>query len=322
MQEDSPIRVYFLGSGGEGVPVLQRLLDDPAIQVAGIGTQPDRPAGRNRRPRPTPVAQFAETCGRSVEKPASVNSPDFLERLRRLDLHILVVVSFGQILKPPLLALPRRRCLNVHLSLLPRHRGAAPVAAAILAGDAEAGVSFMQMDEGLDTGPVYRRIPIPLSGRETTPELSQRLASLAAEHIAQVLTDIVRNGLAPVPQNEAEATYARKIRKQDARIRWQRPAIEIERAVRAYLPWPRAWFQIQQGRRIRRIQVTAAQVVHESFQQPPGCRIPDSENQSLTIACGAGALRILRLIPEGKSEMEAREFLRGARDFQILADND
>ncbi len=308
----APIRVYFLGSGQIAVPSLQELAVQEDIELVGIGTQPDRPAGRKRHLTPTPVGLWATAHGWEVDKPASVNSPDFLQRLNHAMVDVVVVIAFGQLLKAEILTLPAFGCLNAHASLLPRHRGASPIAAAILAGDEASGISFMRMDKGLDTGPVYCRVATPLGPAETTESLEDRLGQLAAASIAGVIREVCRKGMQPVPQAEEGATYAGKLRKRDGQIDWTEPAEVIGRKVRAFTPWPRASFQVPSGRGPKRIQLIEAQVcdLPEAFDGTPG-QVVQADKRGFVVACGSEALRIEQLIPEGKAQMSFEAFLRG-----------
>lgn len=288
-------------------------MDASAIELVGVGTQPDRPAARRRRLRPTPIAEFAAEQGLSVDKPESVNRPEFIEHLRRLDPELVVVLSFGQILKQPLLELSPFGCLNVHFSLLPRHRGASPMAAAILAGDAETGISFMRMDRGLDTGPVYRRISVSLDGRETTADLEERLRQLAAEHVYDCVWSVCREGLRPKPQPLEGSTYAPRICKQNAAVDWALPSEQIDRIVRAYYPWPKAYFFVDVKGVRRRLQLTRAEstTLSRSGQDPLPGQVVEAGREAWTVACGRGALRLLEVVPEGRRPMAAPAYLRG-----------
>ena len=306
-----PIRVYFLGSGEIGLPVLEVRASDPGICLTGIGSQPDRPSGRRRKLRPTPVSAWAAKRGVAADKPASVNREAFLERLREQTPDLVVVVSFGQILKAGLLDLPPHGCLNVHASLLPRHRGAAPVQAAIREGDSETGVSFMRMDEGLDTGPVYRRVRHPVRAGITAGDLEAELGALAAQHVGSCIVDVVRHGLQPDAQDDERATYARKMRKADGRIDWNAPADAIERQVRACLPWPRAFFFTERKGRPFRVQVLKADVSDCAAASVPAGTVVQADGDTWLVACGEQCLRLLRVVPEGKKEMAAAAFLRG-----------
>lgn len=307
-----PPRTVFMGSGAISTPVLQALLASPAVRLCGIVTQPDRPAGRRRRLAPTPVADYADSAHCSVIKSPDVNAPEFLAAMADRSPELIVVFSFGQILRSPLLDLPRFGCLNVHTSLLPRHRGASPVVAAILAGDRETGISFMAMDEGLDTGPVYESVRCGLDGSETAGSLESRLGQLAAAHVVRVVRAVCREGAQATCQSAEGVTIARKLSKKMARLRWSRPAAELERRVRAFQPWPKAWFEAPVGRKSKRIQVTGASVVTPPPSPVAPGTVVHAGEEGLVVACGQDCLRIERLIPEGRAEMTAAAFLRGA----------
>lgn len=289
--------------------MLQRLAATDGIRLAGVGTQPDRAQGRKRHLAPTPVGAAAAELGLAADKPANVNAPDFLERLRSLVLDLIVVVSFGQLLKPALFTLPRCGCLNAHASLLPRHRGASPIQAAILAGDAETGISFMQIDQGLDTGPVYRQVRLPLRGDETGDSLESTLAELGAAHLPACVRDVCAGGVQPVAQPDADATLVRKIKKEQGLLDWRQDCRQLERQIRAFHPWPGTWFHLPSAKGLRRVAVTAARV------RPDLCaaagEIVQADAHAWVVACGSGALELSRVIPEGRGEMGAAEFLRG-----------
>ncbi len=311
----NPVRIYFLGSGAIGVPALSALLAAPEIVVVGIGTQPDRPSGRRRVLTPTAVGELAAARNLAADKPGGVNRPEFRQRIAELKPEIIVVAAFGQLLKTELLTDTPFGCFNVHASLLPRHRGASPVVATVLSGDRESGVTFMQMDEHLDTGPVYQRFPIPLADGETTASLEEKLGRLAATHIVTGLVSVCRKKLEPIPQDNRAATYAPKISKQDGRIDWMESAVMIERKVRAYCPWPRAFFSLTTGLGKRRILVNAATVVPMPFDGgdlPRPGTVLQADKHAWIVACGDGALELQQIVPEGKHEMAAADFLRGA----------
>lgn len=306
----SPVRIYFLGSGNLGAPILDALKGDGRVELAGIGSQPDRPVGRKGIMTPTPFARHALELGYPVDRVKSVNAPEFLERLSSLGIEILLVVAFGQLLKQELLSLPPFGCLNVHASLLPLYRGACPINAAILNGDTVTGVSYMRMERGLDTGPVYASVPLPIQGTETTGQLEARLGLLAAEHICEILHRVAREGLLPVPQGVNDAPNVRKISKEDGAIPWTCPAQRIFNMVRAYQPWPRAYTCVPVQGKLRRIQITQATYSADSSDCQAGTVLPE-HGSVLSVACGSGILHIHRLIPDGKKEMNAADFLRG-----------
>jgi methionyl-tRNA formyltransferase len=257
---------------------------------------------------PTPVAVFAAAKGLAVDKTADVNGPGFLSAMRALAPDFVVVVAFGQILRRGLLELPRTACVNVHASLLPRHRGASPVAACILAGDATTGVSFMRMDAGLDTGPVYETAEMPLDGNEDAVGLETALGELAAGRIGGVLRRIA-GGLTPVPQDNAAATYAGKVGKRDGALEWRRPAWLIERRVRAYAGWPGVSFGMEAGGRVIRVRVSGCAALAAPSGAPG--EVLSADKSRWIVACGEGALELSRIVPGGKTEMSGADFLRG-----------
>jgi methionyl-tRNA formyltransferase len=302
-----------MGSGELGVPSLKRLGTEPGVSLVGVVTQPDRPQGRHRHLAPTPLGKAALDLGLPVLRPDNVNTPESLAWLRGLDLDLMVVASYGQILREPLLNLPRFGCLNLHASLLPKYRGAAPVQAAILAGDEETGVSFMKIDKGLDTGPVYEVVRMPLDGSETGAALEQALAALAAEHVGTCIRRICREGLEPQSQPAIGISLTRKLKKEFGRIDWHQSSSELLRHVRAYHSWPGSWFDLPTAHGPRRMLLTAA----EAFQgEMPGETAPGevvrADTHDWVVACGSGSgLRLVRMVPGGQREMSSAEFLRG-----------
>ena len=238
------LRVYYLGSGLIAVALLRQLAACKEILLVGCGTQPDRPQGRHRLLTSTPVGRWAQDHQLLVDKPASVNTPDFLARLAGLQPDLVLVFAFGQILRHELLVLPPLGCVNVHASLLPKYRGAAPVNAAIAAGDRVTGISVMRMTSGLDCGPVYASFERALNGAENAQELTEELGELAALKVPAVMLAIAAGTATPQPQDEALASKAPKLRRTDGQVHWDEPAVVIERKVRAYYPWPGMWFVV------------------------------------------------------------------------------
>ena len=235
------LRAIFMGTPQPAIPILDalaRTADAQGWTLAAVYTAPDRPEGRGRRVSASPVRRRAEQLGLPTLTPARLTGDAEQERFRALRADLVVVAAYGLLLPAPFLFEPTHGAVNVHPSLLPRHRGAAPVAAAILAGDAATGVTLMAMDEGLDTGPTLAVRSVPLSGGERTPELTERLFAIGAEMLADTLPRYVAGAVAPVPQSEEGATYAPRMTKADALIDWREPAVLIERRVRAYAPWP------------------------------------------------------------------------------------
>ncbi len=309
------IRIYFLGSGAIAVPVLRRLAASEEVELLGIGTQLDRPAGRGGRLTPTPVGSASEELGLTVERIPRVNDEAFLERLRQLEPHFLLVVSFGQLLKKPLLELPSYGCVNIHASLLPRYRGASPVVSVIRNGETRTGISFMKMECGLDTGPVYESVPVELVGTERADRLERQLGEMAAETVVPVLRGIMTGRLHPVEQDHGCATFCTKIRKSDGWIDWRRPAREIEAMTRAYAPWPGACFLLQTGGREFPVTVISA-AVHPELSGAPG-EVLRRDKHAWIIGCGDGALELLTVSAPGKREMTATAFLNGLRGAEM-----
>jgi methionyl-tRNA formyltransferase len=303
-------RLAFLGTGAFGVPLLLRVAD--LADELMVVSQPDRPAGRRLQLRATPIAAAARERGIPVLTPTRLRSDIARDELRRFDPDGLVLVAYGQIVPDDLLQLGRRPPLNVHPSLLPRHRGAAPVAGTILAGDPEGGVTLMVMTEELDAGPIVERWPVTLLGRETTPELEARLADLAAEVVPPVLQRWARGEIETEPQDDGAATHVHPFTRADGWIDWRRPAVEIDRQVRALQPWPGAWTTIDD----RRLHVRRARPVGGVDDVPIGALMPGEQP---CVACGAGALELEIVQPEGRPTMPAEAWRRGlAREHVLL----
>jgi methionyl-tRNA formyltransferase len=291
------MRLAFMGSPDFAVPAL-RALHAAGHEIACVYAQPPRPAGRGQKETPCPVHRAALALGLPVRTPARVKR-DAAEHaaFAALDLDAAVVVAYGLILPPPMLDAPRRGCLNIHASLLPRWRGAGPIQAAILAGDAETGITIMRMEEGLDTGPMLLREAVPIGPRATTPELHDALAETGARLILRAL----EQDPPAVPQPEAGVTYAPKIAKEDGRLDWTQPAAALDRRIRALTPWPGCFFR--HGAEV--IRVLAAEPAE-------GGGVPGTVlDGAPAIACGDGALRLTRLQRAGRGALPAAEFLRG-----------
>jgi len=301
------IRTVFMGTPEIAVPSLRALLAHPDFEVVGVVTQPDRKAGRGRKLQQSPVKQAALEAEVPVLQPARLREPDAFEALAALKPDLIVVTAYGQILRPEVLDLPRYGCINVHASLLPRWRGASPITAAILAGDPITGVTIMQMDPGMDTGPVLTQRAEPIRPDDTTASLSQRLGQLGADLLVETLPCFIEGRITPKPQPQAGVTLCRLVKKEHARIDWNRPAVEIERMVRAYQPWPVA-FTTWQGQMVK---IGAAAVAEGEAQ--PGEVIP--RDQGVAIGTGAGLLIPLALQLPGKKMLPVDVFLRGKPDF-------
>ena len=293
------MRIVFMGTPEFSVTVLDALVA-AGHEIACVYTQPPRPAGRGQAERPSPVHARAAAMRVPVRHPKSLRAPQAQEDFAALDADIAVVVAYGLILPQAVLDAPTRGCLNIHASLLPRWRGAAPIQRAIMAGDPETGVCIMQMEAGLDTGPVLLRKAIPIGAAETAGALHDRLAALGAVAITQALDDL--DSLTPIEQPETGITYAQKIDKSEARVDWTRPAAEIDRQIRGLSPFPGAWTMIA-GKRVKLLSSRLAQ----------GSGLPGTILSDLTIACGQDAVEITEVQPEGKPRMSTQAYLRGAR---------
>jgi len=295
-----PLRLAFMGTPDFSVPAL-RALHAAGHDIACVYSQPARPAGRGQKERPSPVQSAAEALGCQVRTPTSLKDPDTQQAFRDLDLDIAVVVAYGLILPQAILDAPRLGCLNIHASLLPRWRGAAPIQRAILAGDTETGVTIMQMDAGLDTGAMLLTDSTPITDATTGESLHDALAEMGSRMIVEALDRIEAGTLPPTAQPEDGVTYAKKLSRDEARIDWQDPAEILERKLRAFTPWPGTWFDLD-GQRVK---LLGAEVVDGDG--APGTVLDDS----LTVACGERALRLKRLQRQGKGAMDAADFLRG-----------
>ena len=292
------MRIIFMGTPDFSVPVLEALVD-AGHDVVAVYSQPPRPAGRGKKDRPSPVQSKAEALGLTVRYPVSVRTEEALAEFQALNADIAVVVAYGLILPQSILDAPKRGCLNIHASLLPRWRGAAPIHRAIMAGDGETGVCIMQMEAGLDTGPVLSRHTVSIGESETTQQLHDRLSDIGATAIVDALAQL--DQLDAQPQPDDGVTYAAKIEKSEAAIDWSKPAIEVDRLVRGLSPFPGAWFEMN-GTRVK---VLGSTLVEHSG--TAGCVLDDE----LTVACGEGAIRLTKLQRAGKSAQDAEQFLNG-----------
>lgn len=299
--EGAPLTFAFMGSAEFSLPTLAALLA-AGHRCAAVYTQPPRPAGRGHKPQLSAVHRFAAEHGLPVRTPASLKTADEQASFRSLGLDAAVVAAYGLILPQPILDAPRLGCLNVHASLLPRWRGAAPIQRALLAGDDETGVAIMQMDRGLDTGAIFRVEAVPITPTTTAAELHDTLAALGARMMVDVLAGVAAGRLQAQPQPAEGATYAHKLERDEGRLDWTQPAAALERAVRALNPWPGVWFEHAS----ERIRVLAA-AIDAPTTLPPGTVIDDR----LTIACGEGSLRLCKLQRAGRAPMPTDALLRG-----------
>jgi methionyl-tRNA formyltransferase len=314
----TPVRVIFMGTPEFAVPSLQALANASTpgdiwpggVHIVGVITRPDRPSGRGRQVAYSPVKQHALSAGLPIFQPGSLRRPEARRQIEDLAPHIIIVAAFGQILPPEILRLPTRGCLNVHASLLPRWRGASPIAAAIRAGDAETGVTIMAMDEGLDTGDIVASRATPIAPDETTETLTARLARLGAELLIETLPMWLAGHAPLTPQDDAHATLTRPLRKEDGRLDWSRPADELSRVIRAMTPWPGA-YTTWNGKLLKVLE--AAPIPRTRELAPGACYLlpPNDPNGPLACACAEGALALRVIQLEGKRALTSAEVLRG-----------
>ena len=300
------IRLVFMGSPEFAVPALRALV--AAYAVVGVVTQPDRPSGRGMTLTPPPVKLAAHELGIPVMQPEKLRAPEALEQLRAWAPELIVVAAFGQILRPNVLELPRFGCINIHASLLPRHRGAAPIQAAILSGDSETGVTIMKMDAGLDTGPLLRQRAIPIEAQDTGGSLFEKLSHLGGELLLETLVGYLGGEIAPQPQPETGATYFGMIKKEDGLLDFNLSAVEIERKIRAFSPWPGTFLQWQ-GAPLKTHRAHASAGKAQVGQRLVLDGLP-------AIGTADGLIVFDELQPAGKKSMPGKAFLAGGRDWQ------
>jgi len=302
------MKTVFMGTAELSCASLERLTTDPRFSVAAVVTQPDKPKGRDLKSQPSAVKVVAQRLALPVLQPAKARDPEFIAGLRDLKPDLIVVVAYGQILPQTILDLPVHGCLNVHTSLLPKYRGAAPIQWAIADGETETGVTIMKMDAGLDTGPILSQRRTPISPEDDAQTLHDRLALLGAGLLVETIPGYVAGTIQPRPQPTDEASYAAKIKKEDGKIDWTRPAQQILNRLRAFTPWPGASTGIRTTSNIQLLKIWKAETVDGGGQ--PG-EILAADKSGITVACGKDALRILELQREGGKRLKASEFLAG-----------
>ncbi len=298
------LRVAFMGTPDFSVPTLKALAE-AGHEIAAVYSQPPRPAGRGQKERPSPVQAYAESRGWEVRTPASLKTPEAQADFAALDLDVAVVVAYGLILPQAILDAPRLGCVNVHASLRPRWRGAAPIQRALLAGDAETGVTIMQMEAGLDTGPMLLKRSLPIARETSAQDLHDALAELGASMINEALDGLAAGTLTATPQPDEGVTYAEKLDKAEGRLDWSDSAEALDRRIRAFTPWPGAFFEVEGAKGRERVKVLQAELCEESG--VPGTVL----DGQATVACGEGALRLKKVQRAGKAPMDAEAWLRG-----------
>jgi methionyl-tRNA formyltransferase len=301
-----PTRTVFFGSGAFAVPILAAVAASPLLELVAVVTTPPRPAGRSGAPAPTPVAVAAADLGVPVLDPERLRDPAFIDRLGCLRPSVGVLADYGKLLPPVVLDLPPHGVLNLHPSLLPRHRGAAPIPAAILAGDAVTGVSLMLMDPGLDTGPLVAVEPTPLGADEDAPGLEARLAAQAGALLARTIGPYLRGEARPIDQADEGVTLTRPLRREDGRLDPTRPATELERRVRALRPWPGTFVELGGTGRVAVLRAAVAAALPDDR---PGTIVADGPG--LALATAAGRLRLLEVRPAGGRTMDGPAYRRG-----------
>ncbi|HEY0407311.1 MAG TPA: methionyl-tRNA formyltransferase [Pyrinomonadaceae bacterium] len=299
------MRLIFMGTPEAAVPTLQRCIED-GHEIAAVWTQPDRPAGRGNRLTTTPVKEFALKRGLAVEQPLKIRTDEARDLFAACEADAAIVVAYGRILPQSFLRAPRRGCINVHFSLLPNYRGAAPVNWAIVRGESLTGVTTMQMDAGLDTGAILLQRETEITAAVTAPSLMKRLAEMGALLLSETLARL--DEIEPREQSEEKATFAPMLRREDGLVDWALDAFQIERRVRGFQPWPNAYTSYQS----RRLVIRRAEAERASHQSTAG-EIIEARGDSLVVACGSEtALRLLEVQTEGKRSMSARDFVNGA----------
>ncbi|HHQ4449582.1 methionyl-tRNA formyltransferase [Aeromonas sp. FDAARGOS 1411] len=303
------LKLIFAGTPDFAARHLAALLSSDH-EVVAVYTQPDKPAGRGQKLTASPVKELALAHNLPVYQPASLRKEEAQAELAALGADLMVVVAYGLILPKVVLDTPRLGCINVHGSLLPRWRGAAPIQRSIWAGDAETGVTIMQMDVGLDTGAMIRKVSCPIAADETSASLYDKLAELGPQALVDTINAMAAGETAAEAQDDALANYAEKLSKEEARIDWSMDAVAIERCIRAFNPWPISWFEVAD----QTVKVWQAAVIDSDHGQPAGTLLK-ADKQGIDIATGKGVLRLLTLQPPGKKAMSVTDLLNSRRDW-------
>ena len=305
------LRIIFAGTPDFAARHLDALLSSEH-QVVGVFTQPDRPAGRGKKLMPSPVKVLAEEKGLPVFQPASLRAEENQQLVASLNADVMVVVAYGLILPKAVLAMPRLGCINVDGSLLPRWRGAAPIQRSLWAGDAETGVTIMQMDVGLDTGDMLFKLACPITDEDTSATLYDKLAELGPQGLIATLQQLAQGTAQPQVQDEAQVTYAEKLSKEEARLDWSLSAAQLERCIRAFNPWPMSWFMVDE----QPVKVWKASVIPSKPTEKPGT-IVEVSKAGIQVATADGILNLESLQPAGKKAMSAQDLLNSRREWFV-----
>jgi methionyl-tRNA formyltransferase len=303
------LHIVFMGTAPLACPSLAALAQTPDLQVVAVVTQPDRPKGRALHLQPSPVKSLAVSCHMPILQPERTRAEPFVQELRQLAADLIVVVAYGQILPKAILELPRYGCLNVHASLLPKYRGAAPIQWALLNDEPQTGVTIMKMDEGLDTGGILATETTPIGSQDNAQTLHDRLAAIGAGLLLKTIPDHVAGRIKPRHQPQAGATYARKITREDGRLDWNQPARALWNRVRAFVPWPGTYTFLPAAPKPLLLKIWQAEPIEAPVARPG--EVLDAGREGIVIGCGLGALRILSLQREGGRRLTAAEFLAG-----------
>ena len=307
----APLRILFFGTAELACPGLSALRESPACDLAAVVTQPDRPKGRSLVRQPSPVKILATQIQLPVLQPERARSQLVIDQLAQLRPELIVVIAYGQILPKEILDIPRFGCLNVHASLLPKYRGAAPIQWAILNDEHETGVTIMKMDEGLDTGDILNQEATPIAADDDARTVHDRLGVMGAQLLTDTIQDYVAGKIVPRRQSNEDAGYARKITREDGHLDWTQPARSLWNRVRAFIPWPGAYTSLATDRKPRLLKIWKAEVAEQSGAAPG--EIMAAGHDGIVVACGQQALRILALQLEGGRRLDTREFLAGHR---------
>jgi len=308
---NTPLKIVFAGTPEFASEALTTLINS-VHEVIAVYTQPDRPAGRGRKLKASPVKLVAAQNDIPVYQPESLKAENEQQLLRDLNADVMIVAAYGLILPQAVLDIPKMGCLNIHASLLPRWRGAAPIQRAILAGDTETGITIMQMNAGLDTGDILSTSTCPIDQNETSGSLHNKLATLGATSLLDTLNKLQAGNISPVAQDDTQVTYAHKLEKQEAQLDWTQPADQLDRQIRAFNPWPVSFFIVDD----QTVRVWHAEVINEQGTPDtiPGT-VLRADKKGIEIACGENSLRLLQLQPSGKKAMDAAAFLNGRGEW-------